>query len=146
ARGRDTMTGVPNLSLPVAKELAPMKSNLRCAWSLTPLVIWLLAVELAGAAPPEVSDAAGFFSAAAVSQANTGIQEIKQLYKKDLHVETFKAVPADLAEQLKKDRNKTFATWAENQAVKNKIDGVYVQVCKEPAHLEVYVDNATLKK
>src|SRR5205807_6029693 len=116
------------------------------ARSMTALVVWLVTVALAAAAPPEVKDDAGFFSAAAVSQANAGIRVIKQLYKKDVHVETFPAVPANLLEQLKKNKNKTFADWAQSQATKNKIDGIYVLVSKKPEHLEVVVDPATLKK
>src|SRR5437879_3992529 len=107
-------------------------SHMRSAGRMTALVVWLVTVALAEAAPPEVKDDAGFFSAAAVSQANNGIRAIKQAYKKDLHVETFAAVPANLSEQLKKNKNKTFADWAQSQATKNKIDGIYVLVCKKP--------------
>ncbi len=123
-----------------------MKSLMRSAWSLLALAAWLAALEPAPAAPPEVKDDAGFFSSAAVSEANAGIRELKQSFKKDLHVETFQSVPANLAEQFKKDKNKAFLDWAQSQAAKNKIDGVYVLVCKEPAHFEVYVDTTTLKK
>src|SRR5262249_33824977 len=116
-----------------------MMPYMRSVWVVAALVC-LVTARLAGAAPPEVKDDAGFFSAAAVSEANAGIRAIKQAYKKDLHIETFRALPANLAEQFKKDKSKAFLGWAQGQAAKNKIDGVYVLVTKEPAHLEILVD------
>ncbi len=123
-----------------------MLSNLRWARSLAVLVVGLAVCGLVQAAPPEVKDDAGFFTPAAVSQANTNIQNIKRLYKKDLHLETFPEVPAELAEALAKDKKKTLTDWAASQAVKNKVSGIYVLICKDPPHLEVLVDNATIKK
>jgi hypothetical protein len=124
-------------SIATPEETVPMLINLRWSRSLTALAAWLAIVGFAQAAPPEVKDDAGFFSPAAVSQANLRISSIKQLYKKDLHVETFKEVPADLLESLNKDKKKTLTDWAVRQAAKNKVDGIYVHICKEPPHLEV---------
>ncbi len=122
-----------------------------CVLSRIRTVVALAAVclVLAGrvsAAPPEVRDDASFFGPAAVSQANAGIQEIKRLYKKDLHVETFPTPPANLKDSFQKNQNKAFYDWAASQMAKSKIDGIYVLICKTPAHLEVVVDNASLKK
>lgn len=110
------------------------------------LIVGLALIQRASAVPPEVQDDASFFGSAAVSQANTRILEIKRLYKKDLHVETFLAPPANFKDALKKNSNKTFADWAQSQATNGKIDGIYVLICKAPPHLEVVVDNASLKK
>ncbi len=123
-----------------------MKSLMLSVCNVLAIAVWLATVQPTVAAPPEVKDDAEFFSAAAVSEANAGIRALKQSYKKDLHVETFLSVPANLATQLTKDKNKTFLAWAQSQASKNKIDGVYVLICKEPVHLEIIVDNVTLKK
>lgn len=112
----------------------------------TMIVLALIGSAVAADAAPEVRDDAGFFTAAAVSEANTGIRAIKQRYKKDLLVETFLAVPADLKEQLQENKNKTFVDWTQSQAAKNKLAGVYLLICKEPPHLELLVDNASLKK
>src|SRR5437016_4899430 len=101
-----------------------MMSHMRSAWRFIPVVVWLVSVELAAAAPPPIKDDGGFFSAAAASEADAGIRAIKQLFNKDLYFETFKTVPANLMEQLKKDKNKTFVDWAQSQAAKNKIEGV----------------------
>jgi uncharacterized membrane protein YgcG len=108
--------------------------------------VWLTLLGAVSAAPPEVRDAASFFSPAAVNQANAGIQEIKRLYKKDLHVETFPTPPANLKDQFQKNQAKAFVDWAKAQAGKSKIEGVYVLITKTPSHLEVLVDDATLKK
>ena len=105
------MIRVDNLFVPVAKELGPMKSLMRSAWIMLALAAWLAAAEFAAAAPPEVKDDAGFFSVTAVSEANVGIRALKQSFKKDLHVETFLSVPANLSEQFKKDKNKAFLEW-----------------------------------
>lgn len=123
-----------------------MLCNLRWAPGTIGLAVWLASMGFARAAPPEVKDEAGFFSPAAVSQANLRIQNIKQLYRKDLHIETFKGMPADLRDAVAQDKKKALTDWAVRQAAKNKVDGIYVLVCKEPPHLEVLVDNASLKK
>src|SRR6266404_6041287 len=95
-------------------------------WHRKVSVLLVAALALVGrvsALPPEVRDDASFFSPAAVSQANAGILEIKRLYKKDLHVETFPAPPANLKDSFQKNQSKAFADWAQSQATKNKVDG-----------------------
>src|SRR5947209_20630280 len=96
---------------------------------LTVLAGWLL---LSAAAQAQVKDDAGFFSADAVSKANAAIKEIKSTYKKDMQVETFKAIPTNLAAKAKTEGAKFFDAWAQNRAVTLKVDGVYVLICKEP--------------
>ncbi len=118
----------------------------RLARNSIALAVSVMFLGFAQAAPPEVVDGGGFFSAAAEADANARIRSIKQLYKKDIHIETFTEVPANLQAALQKDKKKTMTDWAASQAAKNKIDGVYVQICKDPPHLEVLVDNATLKR
>lgn len=110
------------------------------------VLVWLAVACRVWAAPPEVRDEASFFSPAAVGQANASIQQMKRLYKKDLHVETFLSPPANLKDQFQKNQNKAFADWAASEAAKDKVDGVYILICKTPPHLEVLVDNASLKK
>jgi hypothetical protein len=98
----------------------------------------------------EVRDNGGFFSANAISKANDIIKDIHRDFKKDLLIETFKTVPEGKVEEVKKmdkaDRNKFFANWARDQAKTAEVNGVYIQICKDPGHLDVEVGNVTSQK
>src|SRR5262245_108187 len=98
----------------------------------------------------EVRDDAGFFSANAISKANDIIKDIHRDFKKDLLIETFKTVPEGKLDEVKKmdktDRNKFFANWARERAKSAEVNGVYIQICKDPGHLEVEVGNVTSQK
>src|ERR1700681_3147313 len=108
---------------------------------------WLV---LAGNVRAQVKDDAGFFSAAAVSQANEIARDIKLSYGKDFKVETFRMVPPDRAAKFKTlakaAKQDFFEAWAKSRAKALGVQGVYLQVCKQPAHLELSVSDDTLKK
>jgi uncharacterized membrane protein YgcG len=110
---------------------------------LSVLAGWLL---LGASAHAQVNDAGGFFSPAGVSQANSAIQGIRQTFKKDVKIETFQAIPANLTGKAKTEGAKFFPDWAEHQAEALKLDGIYVLICKNPSKLEVVVDKTTIKK
>ena len=68
-----------------------------------PMATFVSALLLLGgvrAALADVRDNAGFFSEDAVRQANFDLRDVKQKYGKDLLVETYPAVPAELQSQL----------------------------------------------
>ena len=123
-----------------------MMTNMRRFRKTMATAILLFLIGSAAAAPPEVRDDASFFSPTAVAEANGLIRQLKQRHGKDLQVETFPEVPANLKDQFQKNKNKTFADWAVDQSKKVKVDGVYILICKNPGHLEVLVGDATLKK
>src|SRR5258708_1959376 len=97
----------------------------------------------AAAVAPEIKDGGKFFSEDAVKKANEQIREIARKYDKDLLVETFMTVPDDKAEKVKAmsrdEREKFFREWARQRAEKAVVNGVYVLVTKEPAHVHVEI-------
>lgn len=114
----------------------------------TTLLLGLLSFgSLAQAAVAEVRDEAQFFSASAVAQANEGIQEIKQRYKKDLRIETIRQVPDDKRAEAnssdEKVKGRFFANWAIQRARAEGVNGIYVLITREPGHVEVVVGNQT---
>jgi hypothetical protein len=118
-------------------------------WALVPAVLagWLCLAAPALAVAPEVKDEAGLFSAEAVKRANETIADIDKRFKKDLAIETFKAVPEGKESELKgQGRERFFARWAEDRMAAMRGDGVYVLICANPTWLEVTVGKETLKK
>jgi uncharacterized membrane protein YgcG len=113
---------------------------------LAALVACCLAAE-ATAAAPEVKDEAKFFSADAVTKANTALKEIKEQTARDLLIETFSEIP----EGRKKDyspekKDEFFSKWATDNARERKVVGVYVLICKDPARVQVEVGKATAQR
>src|SRR5205807_256209 len=125
-------------------------------WVLLPtlLVGWLLAAGSVTAAVPEIKDDGKFFSAEAIKKANDIIREIHDLDPrdhKDLFIETYATVPggATKAEELKKSkeaRDEYFAKWGQARERELRVDGVYVIITRNPAHIEVGVGKETAKK
>jgi hypothetical protein len=114
-----------------------------------------VAVALLGAVPavamtPRVKDDGSFFTAAAVEKANQVIRTIKDEYHKDLVIETVKTVPKERADKVehmdRSEREHFFEEWARERAREEDINGVYVLICKEPAHLQVEVGNETRQR
>jgi hypothetical protein len=98
---------------------------------------------VARAVPPVIKDDAKFFGPEAVQKANDLIKEITRKSGKDLLIETVPAVPADQLAKVKgmshEERDRFFSDWA-NQRVKDAVvNGVYILVTKEPAHVQVEV-------
>jgi uncharacterized protein len=131
-------------------------------WLALPVVMagTLLAAVPADAAKvvAKVHDDGGFFTAEAIKKANAIIVDIHDQFGKDLLIETFKELPADRAETLKKaeesagkdDRSKVrkkfFEEWARELAREDRVNGVYVLICKKPTYLQVEVGNKTQQK
>ena len=121
-------------------------------WWIAPVVV--LAVWLAGTAPGPaltprpiplngIQDAAGLFSEQAVSKAREKIRLIKRRFGKDLVVQTFASPP----DRYKGQKGREFAPqWAEKEFDDNRVDGVYILICKKPRLLEVAVGNVTRRK
>ena len=101
----------------------------------------------------EIRDEAGFFSPEAIQRANAEIKEIKREFKRDLLIETYRGIPADKQEEFKKidrndrkARNQFFENWALSRAKAVDVNGIYIQICKDPGHIQVDVGNQTQKK
>jgi uncharacterized membrane protein YgcG len=102
--------------------------------------VWLVA-GLAAPVSAAVVDEAGYFSPVAVRRADEEIEQIQRLTGKDMVVETFKGVPEDQLNAVRSmnrsAREEFFARWAEERARARDVDGVYVLICKSPAHTAV---------
>jgi hypothetical protein len=94
----------------------------------------------------EVRDRAKFFGEEAVKKANEEIREIARKYNTEILVETFPAPPDDVAAKVKAmnvaERTKFFKEWAEERIKAENVHGLYVLVCREPAHLRTEVVGA----
>jgi endonuclease/exonuclease/phosphatase family metal-dependent hydrolase len=90
-----------------------------------------------------IRDDAGLFSDEALAKAKKQIAALTDQYHRDLRFETFAGVPADQADKFadlnREERAKFFRTWAEDQAKAQKLNGVYILVCKQPGHVEIVV-------
>ncbi len=106
----------------------------------------------APAAPPEkprafeVRDRAKFFSEEAVKKANEEIAAITRKYDREILVETFPTPPEGMADKVKAmnkdERTKFFKEWAQERVKAENVNGLYVLVCREPAHLYAEVAGA----
>jgi hypothetical protein len=113
----------------------------RAPWAWLPALaaVWLSAAAPALAAEgPPVTDAAGLFTPSAVQKAAEEIQGIQRAEHKDLVIETFKGVPEDRSKAFRgmsrRARDDFFFQWAADRARERHVDGVYVLICKSPAH------------
>ncbi len=120
-----------------------------------PLFLVTFATFLAGsltlrAGTAGIHDNAGFFSEAAKSDAGRNITELQRSLKKDLCIETFAEIPADLKQgvnmQDKAAVSHVVGQWAVKRAREQGVNGVFVLLVKEPAHLQAVVGNETQKQ
>ena len=105
-----------------------------------------------------VSDDGGYFSADAINKANGVVKDIYDKYHRDLLIETYKTVPADRADQLKKieamtdedakkkARKEFFNKWAIDQARAREVEGIYILACRQPPHIEIEVKKNVQKE
>jgi hypothetical protein len=99
--------------------------------------------------PPPIKDEAKLFSAEALEKANKKIKETYQNSRKDLVIETYAAIPADLVKkfnELDKNKEKFFAGWARERVKELGVNGVYVLICKSPTYYYTEADPETRKK
>src|SRR5438552_1491112 len=123
-------------------------------WLAVPAVFagWLVAAAMASAAPPGVKDNArpAFFKPETVEKANQVIREIHDNYGKELVIETFTSVPQSdhdrVTRMSREDREKYFSEWANRLAREQRVNGIFVLICRSPGHVEVAVDRETEKK
>src|SRR5689334_5979799 len=106
----------------------------------TLVLLTLLPATLARASASGVVDNAGFFSPAAVEDANKRIAETEKTYGRQMRVETYSEIPADrrdgYSEAGKRD---FFQKWARELAEKANLRGVMVLICRNPSTLQVEI-------
>ena len=110
----------------------------------------LLGTSVSQAGVGTIRDSGEFFSEAAKSQAKQSISKIEQQFKKDLVIETFTEIPDELKQGVdltdRTARNKLFEQWAVKQAKQEKVNGVYILLSRDPAHIQIVVGNETRDK
>ena len=117
---------------------------------LITLVLALASLAPARAGTVGITDEAGFFSDAAKADATANIREVQRSLKKDIRIETFAQIPAALRQgvnlQDKAALGRLYNDWAVQQARQQAVNGVYILLVKEPAHLQAVVGNETQKQ
>ena len=97
-----------------------------------------------------IHDNAGFFSEGAKADATSNINDVQRKLKKDVCVETFAEIPADLRQginlQDKAAVNRVCEQWSIKRARELAVNGIYVLLVKQPAHLQVTVGNDTQRQ
>jgi hypothetical protein len=111
---------------------------------------WALSALALSPVGPGVDDKAAFFSEQATREASNLMTQIRMDTRRDLRVETFPEVPAEVKSGVnledKSAANQMYEKWAKQQAAARKVNGVYVLLVKNPAHLHVVASNETLQK
>ena len=114
------------------------------------LAVMLLGTNVCRAAGSGVLDNGAFFSEQAKSDAAKVIGEMERTLHKDLAIETFKEIPADLKAgvnmQDKTALSHLYEQWALKQAKQKGVNGVYLLLVKEPSHLHAVVGNETQRQ
>ncbi len=97
-----------------------------------------------------VRDNGDFFSDTAKKEATRKIAEMEQQYKKDLVVETFTEIPEEIKKGVdltdKAASNRMFDQWTLKEAKQQRVNGIYILISREPAHLQIVVGNDTQKQ
>jgi uncharacterized membrane protein YgcG len=104
----------------------------------------LLATGTHARAGQAITDDGKFFSADAIQSAEAIIRQIQMVHQKDLRVETFPEIPKELLPQFQQQgKQKFFEQWTNDRATQQRVNGVYILICRNPGRLQVWVDNAT---
>ena len=109
-----------------------------------------VAVLLAASAPAalaDVKDNANLFTAPAVSDANAKLARISSEFHKDLDIETYRDVPADLkGKQAGMDEHAFFHDWMAARAKARGTNGVFVLICDNPKYVDIGAGTETREK
>ncbi len=128
-----------------------MKNNyFKCGGLAGLAVALLLSASSVQAEFVGIRDNGSFFSESAKSEATRNLVELEKRFKKDLAVETFAGIPDEVKKGVdltdKAAVRRMFEQWALKEARQLKVNGVYVLLVKDPAHLQVEVGNTTQKQ
>ena len=97
-----------------------------------------------------VRDNGDFFSDSAKKEATRKISEIESQFKKELVVETFAAVPEEIKRGVdltdKTALKRMFDQWTLREAKQQNVNGIYILISREPAHLQIVIGNDTRNK
>ena len=98
----------------------------------------------------DVLDNGDFFSDSAKKEATLKISEIESQFKKELVVQTFMVIPEEIKQGVdltdEPALKKMFHQWTLKEAEQQKVNGIYILISREPAHLQIAVGGDTQKK
>ncbi len=98
---------------------------------------------IASAVAPEVKDKGHFFKEETIRKLDAIARQIARDSSRDFVVETVLSVPMDQKEKVtamtSEARTKFFSNWCEDRAEATVTHGVYVLICREPAHLALEI-------
>jgi uncharacterized membrane protein YgcG len=98
-----------------------------------------LAMAAAEAVAPEVKDKAHFFQDETIRKLDNIARQTARDSGRDFVVETVLSVPVDQKEKVKAmsaaERTRFFSNWCADRAEVTVTHGVYILICKDPAHL-----------
>ena len=104
----------------------------------------------ASAAGAAIIDEAEFFSKSAKEEASKLIASTARELKKDLCIESLKELPKEIKNgvnpQNKAAADRMFEQFTIKQAAKRRVNGVYVLLVRQPAHMHVVVGNETARR
>jgi uncharacterized protein len=125
-----------------------IRSTLRLL--MTAAVLSLSTISSAYAAAAGIMDEAEFFSKSAKEEASKLIESAAKEFKKDLCIESLKELPKEIKgavnPQNKAAADRMYEQFTIKQATKRKVNGVYILLVREPAHMHVVVGNETLRR
>ena len=119
------------------------------------LLITLVTLSVSGisnahAAGTAIIDEAEFFSKSAKEEASKLIANTAKELKKDLCIESLKELPKEIKNgvnpQNKAAADRMYEQFTIKQAAKRKVNGVYVLLVRQPAHMHVVVGNETSRR
>jgi uncharacterized protein len=127
-----------------------MYSSLNLRTFLFAVVALGLGVAQGSARPDYIQDSGGFFSESAKSEATRSIAALEQKLHKEVVVETFPSLPADLERSVnladKTAVAKAVRQWAVKEIKARDVNGVYILLVKSPAHFQIEVGPDTQKR
>jgi uncharacterized protein len=110
----------------------------------------VVGVSVGSARSVYIQDGGGFFSESAKAEATHSIAALEQKLHKEVVVETFPSLPADLQKGVntadKASVAKVVQQWAVRQIKAHNVNGVYILLVKSPPHLQIEVGPDTQKR
>ena len=109
-----------------------------------------ISLSTASASTAGVIDSAGFFSESAKEEATKLMANAAREVRKDLCIESLKELPKEIQSavsgQPKPVADRMYEQFTIKQASKHKVNGVYVLLVRQPAHMHVVVGNETARR
>lgn len=130
----------------------PANAAVQRVFSMLLILVAIIATNLSTAhgSGAGIIDSAEFFSAAARQEAAKLVTDAARESRKDLCIESIKELPKEIqsavGSQNKAGADRLYEQFTVKQAAKNKVNGVYILLVRQPAHIHVVVGNETARR